>query len=204
MPSAGEGDQLSYERDIKPLFRAKDRDSMLRALDLFDYDVVEHADAIVGSLRSGQMPCDGAWPAAQLDKLQHSGASIRPGPVQGTLLTTGQRDPLARLARPVVRFLPAAGLLVMAFTALLFFYSRRHTLVLTCAWSRNAVRYPGLAGLRLPSQPPMADIGRDGCRKPGSLMPWPGSLTATARAHRSAISWSLAPDRSGVRRSDSV
>jgi hypothetical protein len=49
MPSPGEGDQLSFERDIKPLFRTKDRDSMLRAFDLFDYaDVVEHADAIVG------------------------------------------------------------------------------------------------------------------------------------------------------------
>jgi hypothetical protein len=72
MPSLGEGDGLSFQRDIKPLFRTKDRDSMLAAFDLFDYaDVVEHADAIVGSLRSGQMPCDGAWPAAQLDKLQH-------------------------------------------------------------------------------------------------------------------------------------
>jgi len=57
--------------DIRPLFRAKDRDSMLAAFDLFDYeDVVEHADAIVGALRSGQMPCDGAWPAVQVDKLQ--------------------------------------------------------------------------------------------------------------------------------------
>jgi hypothetical protein len=71
MPSPGEGDQLSFERDIKPLFRTKDRDSMLRVFDLFDYaDVVGHADAIVGPLRSGQMPCDGAWPAEQLDKLQ--------------------------------------------------------------------------------------------------------------------------------------
>jgi len=36
-----------------------------------DYDdVVERADDIVESLRSGQMPCDGAWPAAQVDKLQ--------------------------------------------------------------------------------------------------------------------------------------
>jgi hypothetical protein len=63
--------ELSFERDIKPLFRAKDRDSMLRAFDLFDYDdVVENADAIAGSLRSGQMPCDGAWPAGQVDTLQ--------------------------------------------------------------------------------------------------------------------------------------
>ena len=63
--------ELGFERDIRPLFRTKDRDSMLSAFDLFDYtDVVEHADAIVGSLRSGQMPCDGTWPAADVDKLQ--------------------------------------------------------------------------------------------------------------------------------------
>jgi len=70
MSSPGD-DQLSFERDIKPLFRTKDRDSMIRAFDLFDYaDVVQHADAILGSLRSGRMPCDGAWPADQLDTLQ--------------------------------------------------------------------------------------------------------------------------------------
>jgi hypothetical protein len=71
MTSAGEGGEVSFAQDIKPLFRDKDRNSMLQAFDLFDYeDVVEHADAILGSLRSGQMPCDGAWPDAQLDKLQ--------------------------------------------------------------------------------------------------------------------------------------
>ena len=65
------GDKLGFEQDIKPLFRQKDRDAMLAGFDLFDYDdVVEKADAIVGSLRSGQMPCDGAWPAEQVDKLQ--------------------------------------------------------------------------------------------------------------------------------------
>jgi hypothetical protein len=71
MAPPAEGDQVSFERDIKPLFRSKDRDAMLAAFDLFDYDdVVERADDIVGSLRNGQMPCDGAWPAAQVDKLQ--------------------------------------------------------------------------------------------------------------------------------------
>jgi hypothetical protein len=71
MPASGEGDQLSFERDIRPLFRTKDRDSMLAAFDLFDHaSVVAHADAIVGALRSGRMPCDGAWPAEQVDKLQ--------------------------------------------------------------------------------------------------------------------------------------
>jgi hypothetical protein len=71
MTSPGEEGKLGFERDIKPLFRAKDRDSMMAAFDLFDYgDVVENADAIVGALRSGQMPCDGAWPESQVEKLQ--------------------------------------------------------------------------------------------------------------------------------------
>lgn len=71
MPSPGEDDKLSFERDIKPLFRKKDRDSMMAAFDLFDYrDVIEHADDIIGALRSGQMPCDGAWPESQVEKLQ--------------------------------------------------------------------------------------------------------------------------------------
>ena len=52
MTSTGTGDELSFARDIRPLFREKDRDSMMRAFDLFDYaDVVEHADAIVGALQ---------------------------------------------------------------------------------------------------------------------------------------------------------
>jgi hypothetical protein len=71
MTSAGEGIGLSFERDIRPLFRDKDRNSMMAAFDLFDYaDVAKNADAIVGSLGSGQMPCDGAWPDADVDKLQ--------------------------------------------------------------------------------------------------------------------------------------
>ena len=53
-------------------------------------------------------------------------------------------------------------------------------------------------------QPPIADIGRSGCRNDGSLMPWPGSFTATARRHAAASSASLAPARSGPRRSLSV
>ena len=65
------GESPSFETDIKPLFREKDRESMLSAFDLFDYDdVADNADAIVGSLRSGQMPCDGAWPDGDVDKLQ--------------------------------------------------------------------------------------------------------------------------------------
>lgn len=72
MTMGSEGGVLGFEHDIKPLFREKDRDSMLRAFDLFDYsDVAGHADAIVGALRSGKMPCDGAWPASHVEMFQH-------------------------------------------------------------------------------------------------------------------------------------
>jgi hypothetical protein len=62
-PSPG---PLSFERDIRPLFRDKDRTSMLRAFDLWSHaDVVAHQDAILAQVRSGSMPCDGAWPASR-------------------------------------------------------------------------------------------------------------------------------------------
>src|SRR5277367_2991888 len=47
-------------------------------------------------------------------------------------------------------------------------------------------------------------MGRAGCKNPGSLMPWPGSLAATA-VRQSPASWSLlAPDRGEARRLVSV
>ncbi len=53
---------LSFERDIRPLFRQKDRDSMLKAFDLWSHnDVVVHQDSIASRLAHGTMPCDGAW-----------------------------------------------------------------------------------------------------------------------------------------------
>ena len=63
------GDQRSsYETDVKPLFRERDRESMQFAFDLWSYDdVSKNADAILTRLRSGSMPCDGAWPEAQID-----------------------------------------------------------------------------------------------------------------------------------------
>ncbi|SEO68358.1 hypothetical protein [Actinacidiphila rubida] len=71
MTQPGRGTPIGFEQDIRPMFRTKDRESMLKAFDLFDHaDVVKHADAIVGALRSGQMPCDDPWPAAQVDLLQ--------------------------------------------------------------------------------------------------------------------------------------
>ena len=58
----------SFERDLKPLFRDVDRDSMLSSFDLWDYDdVVTNADAILAVLDGGTMPCDGAWPPDDVD-----------------------------------------------------------------------------------------------------------------------------------------
>jgi hypothetical protein len=55
---------LSFERDIKPLFREFDRNSMRKAFDLWDHhDVVTHQSAILDRVSAGTMPCDGAWPS---------------------------------------------------------------------------------------------------------------------------------------------
>jgi len=62
---------LSFEHDIKPLFRASDRAAMADRFDLWRYqDVRDHAAAIEAMLSSGAMPCDAAWPAAQIAQFQ--------------------------------------------------------------------------------------------------------------------------------------
>ena len=62
---------VSFETEIKPLFRERDRGSMQSHFDLWSHDdVSEHADAILATLRAGTMPCDGAWPEAQVDLFQ--------------------------------------------------------------------------------------------------------------------------------------
>jgi hypothetical protein len=54
--------QSSFARDIRPLFRDRDIQSMHFAFDLASYeDVRTHAEAIYAALAAGQMPCDGAW-----------------------------------------------------------------------------------------------------------------------------------------------
>jgi len=66
MPDAAES--VSFETDVKPLFRERDRGSMRSHFDLWSHDdVSEHADAILDRLEDGTMPCDGAWPQAQVD-----------------------------------------------------------------------------------------------------------------------------------------
>jgi hypothetical protein len=54
--------EVHFESEIKPLFREKDRISMLGSFDLWSYsDVKAHAEAIGVRLKDGSMPCDGAW-----------------------------------------------------------------------------------------------------------------------------------------------
>jgi hypothetical protein len=58
----------SYAVDIKPLFRERDRGSMLTHFDLWSYeDVVRNKEAILNRLADGGMPCDGPWPTEQVE-----------------------------------------------------------------------------------------------------------------------------------------
>ncbi|MDQ6669222.1 MAG: CDGSH iron-sulfur domain-containing protein [Chloroflexota bacterium] len=60
LPAADE--PVRFEKHIKQLFRAADRQSMSFAFDLWAYaDVKTHARAILERLQIGSMPCDGAW-----------------------------------------------------------------------------------------------------------------------------------------------
>ena len=62
---------ISFERQIKPLFRDRDRQSMKWAFDLWSHDdVARNSDAILDRLRDGTMPCDGAWPDEQITLFQ--------------------------------------------------------------------------------------------------------------------------------------
>jgi hypothetical protein len=62
-----------------PLKRARDRDSMRFAFDLWsDADVSAHADAILARLQAGTMPCDGAWPPERVAAFQRWAAAGSP------------------------------------------------------------------------------------------------------------------------------
>jgi CDGSH-type Zn-finger protein len=76
-PEAGDTDQpvtlprpdepVSFAAHVKPMFRAKDRQSMLFAFDLWSYaDVRAHAADVLDRVANGTMPCDGAWPSEQV------------------------------------------------------------------------------------------------------------------------------------------
>ena len=59
---------VTFSADIKPLFREFDRNSMIKVFDLWKHtDVVAHQTPILLQLECGTMPCDGAWPAEQVE-----------------------------------------------------------------------------------------------------------------------------------------
>lgn len=65
---ADDAQTTSFARDIKPLFRELDRDSMKGQFDLWSYeDVRTYSEQILGVLQAGAMPCDGAWSPEQVD-----------------------------------------------------------------------------------------------------------------------------------------
>jgi hypothetical protein len=69
----------SFETDIKPLFREGDRESMSGHFDLWSHDdVSEYSDAILERLEEGSMPCDGAWPQAQVELFRSWAESGKP------------------------------------------------------------------------------------------------------------------------------
>jgi len=70
-PLPGPGETVSFGAHIKPLFRDRDRKSMSFAFDLWSRaDVQAHAADVLERLRNGTMPCDGAWPAGQVEVFQ--------------------------------------------------------------------------------------------------------------------------------------
>jgi hypothetical protein len=61
-------EELSFESDIRPLFREFDRSEMEWAFDLWSYDdVKENAGGILERLEDGAMPCDDPWPEDRVD-----------------------------------------------------------------------------------------------------------------------------------------
>jgi hypothetical protein len=69
--SETETGQLSFEQDVRPLFREKDREAMEGAFDLWDHeDVSANASAILEAVAGGEMPCDEAWPPERVALLR--------------------------------------------------------------------------------------------------------------------------------------
>ena len=64
-------DRVTYEQDIRPLFRDRDIRSMSFAFNLASYDDVRaNAEAIYEKLADGSMPCDGPWPADDVGRFR--------------------------------------------------------------------------------------------------------------------------------------
>ena len=63
---------MSFATDIRPLFRAEDRESMDFAFDLWSYkDVEANASLILERLEDGSMPCDRSWSDVQIQTFRN-------------------------------------------------------------------------------------------------------------------------------------
>jgi hypothetical protein len=68
-PEAAE--RITFEQHIRQLFRDRDIQSMSFAFDLSSYDDVRaNAEAIYEKLAAGSMPCDGPWPAEDVERFR--------------------------------------------------------------------------------------------------------------------------------------
>ena len=83
---------VGFERDIRPLFRDKDVESMSSAFDLSSYeDVRANADKILATVADGAMPCDGRWPDERVELFRgwvDAGCRIIMAPISGSSLTS--------------------------------------------------------------------------------------------------------------------
>lgn len=62
---------VTFSGDIRPLFRDRDVSSMSSHFDLSSYDDVRsNAQAIYTRLADETMPCDGAWPAGDVERFR--------------------------------------------------------------------------------------------------------------------------------------
>jgi hypothetical protein len=65
------GGRVTYEQNIRPLFRDRDIQSMSFVFDLSSYDDVRaNAQAIYEKLAAGSMPCDSPWPAEDVERFR--------------------------------------------------------------------------------------------------------------------------------------
>ncbi len=102
MASPSEGSELSFERDIKSMFRTKDRDSMLPAFDLFDY-----GDGVSAEVR---VALDGYGDnrARQVRRRPRKEHPARGGDLDQILLASGRKDFLSHHCLRAILDLPAA------------------------------------------------------------------------------------------------
>jgi hypothetical protein len=64
-------DGPTFARDIRPLFRDTDVETMSFAFDLASYgDVREHEEAIYERVGEGSMPCDEPWPSEDVERFK--------------------------------------------------------------------------------------------------------------------------------------